>query len=798
MNDSDFLDFKVAVESNLCEKTSFHSEIELVYVIEGHCTITIGTEKFILAKDDLILINSNSYHSINTPNSSLLVKITIDYFKISKILEDNYLLFWCNSKVENNFRYNEIKKIINEIVLNLIEDSSKNKFKYYSLQCEFIQNLVDNFKVNTKNANSNITKEERRLSFMLNYVQMNYMHKITLSDISEKIYMSVSSLSRFFVKNTGVSFVVYLREVRLQKLITSLIYTDEPITRLSVDHGFSNPSIMNKVFIESYELTPSEYRKKFRNKTNNNLKKDLSLILPKPKEELKKILTSGYTYESSDDLIYVDGKKQVHHKECTTDIINVGSAYNLSLSDVQNHTLYIKKTLNNKYIRVWNIFSDRFMIKDDSHPNSVNFDNLTRVLDFCVKNDIFVFIDLGSRSETAKTGKDSSLYKTNETLVFNSRSEWTDFLSQFLKHILKRYGSSIVNKWVFEISFYLNDQVPYYIENYNKLEAWSYGYEVIKSNIPDCRVAGPGIIPSDNLISLEKEIKSIINTGCIPDIFTMMAFPYTDYKESEDIYSTRLVNQNFINEEVEIIRNILDKLEFVNELWLTEWSYSLSNRNWINDSCHRASYTIKNILSTYNNVDALGFWYASDLINVYYDSKFILDGGAGLITKNEISKPVFYALSFLTRLGKYLVNKSNNCIVTTNNGRSFHIILHNNIDLGPTSFIKDEGSYDITDIENLFEHNGNKNISIEIDNLVDGQKYLVHQKIVNQSEGSVLDKWKELNFDQELSLEEINYLKQVCIPKVIKSRSSVKSKKLSLTFSLGPHEIRYVNIRLDD
>lgn len=794
---NNFLESKLDVISHSNEKRHFHPEIELIYILDGTVAAKLGSEEYYLERDDILLINTNTHHQLVSYQDALFIKVTLGFFQICKIIGEDYLLFWCNTKIDNNKCYTELRHILNNLVMSYVETEKSKSFTQYANFCKLISFLIENFKINSNSSLILNMKEDKKLSFIINYIQMHYMEKIRLSDIAPKLFTSVSALSRFFAKSTGISFVDYLKEVRIQKITERLIYSDDPITKIAVENGFSSPSIMNKVFSDNYGMTPSSYRKNFR--TNHEITSIHSKLIDNS-EKIKKLLMVESEPEEHDhiDTVSVNGKNMNTYKKWDNKIVNVGSASYLYISDIQKQISFLKNELDIKYIRIWNVFSDKFMIRTDAYGSDLNFDNIDRVFDFCVKNDIYLFIDLGARQETSMIGKNASLYVTNESIVFSSKFEWIEFVSKFLKHLQKRYGSSIVSQWIFELSFYLNHE-PYYIdENYNYLDVWQSGYELIKSIIPGCKVAGPGFKVFSSSKMAENAIKQLFETKCIPDIFTMMIFPYVDHKEGDEVYTTRLVEPEFLYKEVSVVKDILARYDFNNEFWVTEWSDSISNRNYIQDSCHRGTSILKNTLMTYDMLDGLGFWYASDLINVYYDSKNILNGGSGILTKNGVCKPAFYALKFLSSLGGFLINKSENCIVTTNNGRNYRVVCFNNLNFGPFYFLQEEDSYTPTELGSLYEQNGDLNFHLDLNDLINGDNYLIHQQIVNEFDGSVLDKWIELGCESELTLEEVSYLKRTCVPKVTKSRRLVKNNTLSLDIEMRPHEMRFINIVLDD
>ncbi len=83
------------------------------------------------------------------------------------------------------------------------------------------------------------------------------------------------------------------------------------------------------------------------------------------------------------------------------------------------------------------------------------------------------------------------------------------------------------------------------------------------------------------------------------------------------------------------------------ELHITEWNFTISNRNCINDSCAQGAYIMKTCMESIGEVDMMGYWHGSDLHTEYYDSGAVLYGDNGLLTRDGIKKTILLCISFL-------------------------------------------------------------------------------------------------------------------------------------------------------
>jgi two-component system response regulator YesN len=95
---------------------------------------------------------------------------------------------------------------------------------------------------------------------VIEYLKQHYRNNITLRDISDHFYVTPQYLSRRFRKKTGLTFVEYLEEIRLEKAEEYLTSSDTKITDISELVGYLDPNYFSRIFKRKYRLSPSSYR----------------------------------------------------------------------------------------------------------------------------------------------------------------------------------------------------------------------------------------------------------------------------------------------------------------------------------------------------------------------------------------------------------------------------------------------------------------------------------------------------------------------------------------------------------
>ena len=97
---------------------------------------------------------------------------------------------------------------------------------------------------------------------MLAYIDAHCMEKITLSMLAEEFHLSEKYVSRYFVEHFKISFSNYVIHHRLTYARALLETTDEQVTEIAMQSGFSNVSYFIRAFKKMYGISPLKYRKK--------------------------------------------------------------------------------------------------------------------------------------------------------------------------------------------------------------------------------------------------------------------------------------------------------------------------------------------------------------------------------------------------------------------------------------------------------------------------------------------------------------------------------------------------------
>ena len=92
------------------------------------------------------------------------------------------------------------------------------------------------------------------------YIQHNYQKDLTQDFVASLFYLNRSYLSTLFRQKTGMKFIDYLNEIRIEKAMEMLTGTSRRMYQISKAVGYDNPKYFFRIFKKKTGMTPDQYR----------------------------------------------------------------------------------------------------------------------------------------------------------------------------------------------------------------------------------------------------------------------------------------------------------------------------------------------------------------------------------------------------------------------------------------------------------------------------------------------------------------------------------------------------------
>jgi len=168
----------------------------------------------------------------------LLIEVNMIKAQLSSVINTSN-----NSEVFENIDY------LNEIT------RCKNLSELSNILRTSIQRTIEEVQ------NHNLNKMGSLVKKVIDYIKENYhLNDISLSDISEKFFVSPSYLSRLFKKETGKNLSDFINEYRIEKAKQLLLTTDLKTYEIADRVGIPDPHYFSRLFKRYTGCSPSEYK----------------------------------------------------------------------------------------------------------------------------------------------------------------------------------------------------------------------------------------------------------------------------------------------------------------------------------------------------------------------------------------------------------------------------------------------------------------------------------------------------------------------------------------------------------
>ncbi len=140
------------------------------------------------------------------------------------------------------------------------ETSREAGCKAYLL--EALYHIARHFQVTGESLSDFASQRRRSAQFgrLYEYLRENYFEPVTVAEAAGISGMSEFRFMKFFKKTTGVTFVKYLTQLRLNHAYRLLVESDRSIAEIASSAGFSDQSYFDRRFRALYGRTPREVR----------------------------------------------------------------------------------------------------------------------------------------------------------------------------------------------------------------------------------------------------------------------------------------------------------------------------------------------------------------------------------------------------------------------------------------------------------------------------------------------------------------------------------------------------------
>jgi len=255
-----------------------HCCIEMVYILEGTVKHHIEKDGKVydyrsLGAGNFIFIDYNTYHDFKDASpdfrlinflftSSLIGDFPAEACTLEEICRHPDIDFdfsaLRSSPINNVFFDNDRQ------ILAMFEKACtvyKKELPGYKqlLRCLAIEVIITTLQQLLPDNTSKV--KHKAVREICKYIDCNYMENITLSKFCQDQYFNLNYISKKFKETTGMTFNLYLQQVRMHNACGLLIESDYSVSTIAEMVGYSDVSFFRVIFKKIMGTTPTEFKK---------------------------------------------------------------------------------------------------------------------------------------------------------------------------------------------------------------------------------------------------------------------------------------------------------------------------------------------------------------------------------------------------------------------------------------------------------------------------------------------------------------------------------------------------------
>jgi xylan 1,4-beta-xylosidase len=320
-----------------------------------------------------------------------------------------------------------------------------------------------------------------------------------------------------------------------------------------------------------------------------------------------------------------------------------------------------------RYIRFHDIFHDVLgTVRVVDGRTVYDWSRIDQLYDDLLSKGIRPFVELGFTPQAMATSGQTIFYWKGNT-SHPKLGPWRELIDAFVRHVRERYGVAEVRQWYFEVWNEPNldgfweraDQQAYF-------ELYEATARTIKAIDPTLQVGGPS---TAGAAWVPEFLEYARKTGTPVDFVTTHTYGVDHgFLDEKGVADTKLSpSQDAIVGDVRRVREQIAASAFPSlPLYFTEWSTSYTPRDAVHDSYISAPYILSKLKATQGIVQGMSYWTYTDLFEEPGPPPTPFHGGFGLINREGIRKPAFFAYKYLNAVrGKEIPSADTESLLAT-------------------------------------------------------------------------------------------------------------------------------------
>ena len=262
-----------AIENIVVSMINYQVEDKNVIIIKEDMKIEDTNKNCYIKEFDMSLINIRERYKVE--NQLLHYVSNGDIHKASKFIVKDLVLDINRFPDEPVRNSKNFAITMNTLLRKAVEENNIEPYVLDSISDYFAKRIEKSNKITVVNSifeemikeycnlvNEYKTKGYSKLvSNAINYIKLNFKYEISLSSISDELFVHPTYLAKKFKLETNKTISEYINEVRVREAKILLKTTEFKIEDIAYYVGYNDKKYFSKVFKKIYNQSPSNYRK---------------------------------------------------------------------------------------------------------------------------------------------------------------------------------------------------------------------------------------------------------------------------------------------------------------------------------------------------------------------------------------------------------------------------------------------------------------------------------------------------------------------------------------------------------
>ena len=265
-----------AAEYGLPIKPHWHYFAELIYMLEGAAEITVDSGSYIVRKGELLLLHPSVVHSFMSADGGLPVFAGLKFDLLQFPGNTSYappptdlFKYAAEKEMPVFFDAGTAEKMkCGEIFDNCIDETKSFAYGVDIMLRAQVYRLLYGIERQWIACGLNVNEcpvspaDSYGIENISEYIDSHLSENIKVRDIAAKCHISYSGFAARFHARYGMSCKEYIERMRIFKSEEYLLFTDQDLSWISDQTGFSDCSHFIRSFKKYRGITPKQFRMK--------------------------------------------------------------------------------------------------------------------------------------------------------------------------------------------------------------------------------------------------------------------------------------------------------------------------------------------------------------------------------------------------------------------------------------------------------------------------------------------------------------------------------------------------------